>query len=109
MKLDLTTIRIINVDPCDTLLKAASYVQKMYDNAYGERAGRVDLLMLTPNEERLIEALKSRFGGLVNQNGGDVWSGSREPIVVYAGSYSYCFISCEPYEGIYWPSPDTYI
>jgi hypothetical protein len=108
MKLDLSKIRLISVSPCGTASEAASYVQKMYDNAYGARAGRVDLMMLTPNEERLIEAIRSRFGGLVNQNGCDVWTGDREPIVVQAGDYSYCYISFEPYEGAYWPF-DTYI
>lgn len=65
--------------------EACSYIDKMYAHAYGDRAGGPLFQSypdrLTPNEERLIQALQSRFSQ----------RGSGAPLLVYAGEDDYVF------------------
>jgi hypothetical protein len=75
----------------------------MYDLEYGERAGRIagrDLNQLTPNEERLIEALQTRFGSADSGNG--------NPLTVYCGLNDYVFIQGNHADGFYIPFSDCY-
>lgn len=110
MKFALTRIILISVDDCDTQADALGYIEKMYKIAYGARAGAVDPNRMTPNEERLSEALVERFGRRYKTYvpGGTIYAttGSRAPITVYCNDQDFLFGREEPHEGLYWPFND---
>lgn len=109
MKLALDGVKTIHLNPINDMASAAEYIQVMYDDAYGQRAGRVDLRYLTPNEERLIEALCSRNAGRFTANAREPihWNlPESNPMVVHCGDKTYCFVrAVHPVYGFIWPFP----
>lgn len=96
MKFDLSSkVRFISCSNVRTRELAFRHIEEMYRHAYGPRAGaKLYADGLTPNEERLTEALMERFSD--SELFGKC---SKEPISVDCGKHTYVFVSVIPYEG----------